>query len=389
MDERTDLLIVGAGPFGLALSAYARRLGIEHVVVGEPMSFWRAHMPDGMYLRSDSDWHLDVAGEATIDAYTASLGRTRRDVEPLSLDYYRDYVRWFQRATGISTREVLVNDIRQDADGFAASLSDGSRLQARRVVLALGFGYFAHVPPETASLLPEDSYAHTCDAVDLAQYAGRRVLIVGGRQSAFEWAALLCDHGAAAVHLSYRHDTPTFAAADWSWVLPLMDDTVRDPGWYRRLRTDEQQELQRRLWAEGRLKLEPWLASRIDDARVTLWPRTSIAACAASPEGLRITLDPAGDATIDDVIFATGYKVDLARVPLLTMLLPKVEMRDGAPVLTERFESSVPGLYFTSMAATRDFGPFLAFTVSARASARIIGDDVARSLAAAVMHHSA
>ena len=377
---KTDLLIVGAGPFGLALSAYARRLGIEHVVVGEPMSFWRDHMPEGMYLRSDSDWHLDITGEATIDAYTSALGRTRREVEPLSLEYYRGYASWFRERTRHESRRQRVDDLSRQGGLLVGALSDGSSISARHAVLAIGFAYFAHVPPETAALLPADSYAHTCDAVELAQYRGQRVLIVGGRQSAFEWAALLRESGAAAVHLTYRHDTPAFAAADWSWVLPLMDRTVGDPAWFRRLSAAEKDAISRRLWAEGRLKLEPWLAARIDHADVHLWPGTRIASAEATADGLHTLLAPDGAITVDSVIFATGYRVDLARVPFLATLLPQIALNDGAPVLNERFESSVPGLYMTSMAATRDFGPFLAFTVSARASARIIGDDIARKL---------
>ena len=35
------LLIVGAGPFGLAMAAYARGRGWEHAILGEPMEFWK------------------------------------------------------------------------------------------------------------------------------------------------------------------------------------------------------------------------------------------------------------------------------------------------------------------------------------------------------------
>ena len=55
MEQATDLLIIGAGPYGLAMAAYARHLGINHVVVGKPMDFWKVNMPAGMYLRTGSD----------------------------------------------------------------------------------------------------------------------------------------------------------------------------------------------------------------------------------------------------------------------------------------------------------------------------------------------
>jgi hypothetical protein len=64
------------------------------------------------------------------------------------------------------------------------------------------------------SLLFRGPHSHTCDLVDFAGLRGKRCLIVGGRQSAFEWAALIHEAGAAAVHVCYRHDTPAFKTAD-------------------------------------------------------------------------------------------------------------------------------------------------------------------------------
>ncbi len=39
----------------------------------------------------------------------------------------------------------------------------------------------------------------------------------------FEWAALLVEAGARSVDVVHRHDSPVFAASDWSWVMPLVD----------------------------------------------------------------------------------------------------------------------------------------------------------------------
>jgi cation diffusion facilitator CzcD-associated flavoprotein CzcO len=49
----SEVLIIGAGPFGLSISAHARGLGVDHRVVGRPMDTWRAHMPVGMNLKSE------------------------------------------------------------------------------------------------------------------------------------------------------------------------------------------------------------------------------------------------------------------------------------------------------------------------------------------------
>ena len=375
----TDLLIVGAGPFGIATSAYATHLGLDHVVVGEPMSFWKTHMPQGMLLRSACDWHLDPTDVHTIEAYLGESGRTPSDVEPLSLDFYLGYCEWFIRQKRIVSLQQIVKRLdRSAATGvFEAHMDDGTTQRARRVVLAVGMGYFAQIPAEISTMLPPDRYAHTCDTVDLARFAGQRVAIVGGRQSAFEWAALLTEAGAAEVHLTYRHDTPSFTESDWTWVPQLVERICADPGWFRALSDDQRSEMSRRLWGEGRLKLEPWLAERIERPNVHLHPRTSIAACETRADGsMTLGLDSGERIDADFAIFATGYRVDINRVPFLAAgdLLPMIAAHEGYPALDGHFQTSIPGLYLTSMAAGGDFGPFFGFTVSVRASARAIGD---------------
>ncbi|MFQ6027411.1 MAG: dimethylaniline monooxygenase, partial [Dehalococcoidia bacterium] len=96
MPRDVDLLIIGAGPFGLALAAYARHLGIDYLVVGKPMDFWKSHMPQKMLLRSRCDWHLDPLNQHTIEEYLRSQSLTPSEVEPLSRDFYLGYTQWFQ-----------------------------------------------------------------------------------------------------------------------------------------------------------------------------------------------------------------------------------------------------------------------------------------------------
>ena len=101
------------------------------------------------------------------------------------------------------------------------------------------------------------------------------MLILGGRQSAFEWAALLAEAGAERVDLVYRHDTPAFTESDWSFVDELLAETRRTRGWFRGLPEAERKAIAQRFWQVGRLQLEPWLAPRITAAH--LHPRTEIA----------------------------------------------------------------------------------------------------------------
>jgi thioredoxin reductase len=375
----TDLLIIGAGPFGLAVAAQAAHDRVEHVIVGKPMEFWRAHMPKGMFLRSACDWHLDPLGVHTIDAFLNTQGKTAKDVEPLSLDFYLSYVEWFQQQKNINPLPVYVEQIdcspAETNHRFIATTPDGV-INANRVVLAPGFKHFAHTPAELIERLPKDRYQHTSTFVDFRDAKNKRYLIIGGRQSAFEWAALLLEAGAVAIHLAHRHVTPAFDVADWSWVNVLVDNMAEDPSWFRRLSQAEKDEVNHRLWAEGRLKLEPWLAPRLKDDRVSVWPQTQLVSCQETSSGeLEALLSNGETIRIDQVVLATGYKVDIARLPILANTLrTTLETRNGFPVLDDHFETSIPGLFITSMPATQDFGPFFGFTVSVRTSARLIGE---------------
>jgi cation diffusion facilitator CzcD-associated flavoprotein CzcO len=382
---KTDVLIIGAGPFGLSVAAHASQRGIDHLIVGKPMEFWRKNMPKGMFLRSACDWHLDADNEHTIESYVASLGKTAADVEPLSLDFYHAYVGWFQKEKGIEPVAQYVERLDYDpqAQSFHAVLETRSEIRASRVVLAPGFRYFPNIPSELEPKLPKDRYSHTCTYVDFSDAKGKRFLIVGGRQSAFEWAALLLEAGASEIHLSHRHDSPSFETSDWSWVSPMVEAIAENPGWFRNLSQSEKDDVNHRLWAEGRLKIEPWLQSRLSTPRVKLWPGTQLMSCSAEVNGeLSIELSDGTKFKVDRVILATGYKVNISNVPYLSEgnIIGRLETRNGFPILNENFETSVPGLFITSMPATQDFGPFFGFTIAARVSARLICNALSESI---------
>ena len=376
MTTRAELLVVGAGPFGLAIAAYARRLGVEPLVVGEPMAFWKSQMPAGMCLRSGIDWHLDPAGEWTIARFLHERSLTADAVTPLPLATYLDYTAWFARRSRLDIVPSLVErlDSGPGGRGFVATLNTGDTVHADRAAVAVGFHYFAHVPRELAGLLPAGCWEHTCTAVDLAALRNKRCLLVGGRQSAFEWAALLGEAGASAIDVTYRHDTPAFASSHWEWAGPLVARFVDEPGWYRALTQQERDALAYRFWSEGRLKLEPWLTPRLHAGGVRPHPNTAIAAAAPLGGAVSVSLSDGTALVVDRVILATGYKPALDRVPFLAAgsLLSQIAVRNGSPVLDDAMQSTVPGLFFTSLLAADAFGPFFAFTVSARAAAQLI-----------------
>jgi hypothetical protein len=62
--------------------------------------------------------------------------------------------------------------------------------------------------------------------------------------------------------------------------------------------------------------------------------------------------------------------VDVGRVE--AGVLDQIAVSDGFPDLSPGFETSLPGLFVTGFASTRDFGPFYGFTKGCPSSARLV-----------------
>jgi thioredoxin reductase len=382
--EHTEFLIVGAGPYGLATAAYANSLGLDTTIVGRPLDFWKTNMPRGMFLRSGIDWHLDARGVATFEAYVNQRRLTPADIRPVPLERFLDYASWFMGRYHVAPRNAFVTHLGRSRSGYIATLDDGSRLSAAKVLLALGFTFFKHYPCDLVAKLPRGSYSHTCDTVDFDVYREKRVLIVGGRQSAFEWAALIREHGAEEVHLTHRHVAPRFTEPDWSWVQPLVQRTVIDHGWWRRLGAEQQTRIRDDFWATGRLVLEAWLDQRVHQPNIHIHEKTVVVSARSRVGGTYdVVLDDGSQCNVHRIILATGYQPNLGKVTFLdrATILDAIATVDGFPSLDPEFQTSLPNLYVTGLAATRDFGPFFGFTVGCPTAARVIGDAVVESSA--------
>ena len=382
---RIPLLIIGAGPYGLSTAAYARGQGLDFRLLGEPMGFWKQHMPAGMLLRSPASWHLDPLAIHTFERYIEGLGLSSHEVEPIPLELFLEYARWFQQEKQLQAQSSMVQELRYNDSMFTAKLEDGSEVLAQNVLVAPGLRYFKNVPEELGASLPAGRYSHTCDLTEFSSLRGKRCLIIGGRQSAFEWAALLSEQAGAEAHVVHRHETPRFAPSDWSWVDAMMEATVQMPGWFRCLPAAERDAIQRRFLAEGRLKLEPWLEPRIKAGNVQRWPRSQVVSCTELAGGdLEIRMDTGASLRVDHVILATGYKTDVHRVPYLAnpTISRFLRVAEGFPVLDEAFQSNMSGLLFAGPLAVKDFGPFFGFVIGSPTAARVIVDEVKRRLQA-------
>ena len=193
----TEVFVIGAGPFGLSISAYLSALGVDHRVAGRPMDTWRAHMPDGMLMKSEpyASTIASPDGRYDVEAYCKSSGLDYMErVGPLTRERFLDYADWYTKQLVPDILDDTVTEVARVDGGFRLSFAAAKPVTARQVVVATGVLPHRHLPAELAGL-PSELVTHTADHHDLGVFQGRRVVVVGAGQSALETAALLHEAG--------------------------------------------------------------------------------------------------------------------------------------------------------------------------------------------------
>ena len=369
---KCDVAIVGAGPYGLSAAAHLRAAnGLDIRVFGEPMSFWERHMPKGMLLRSPlAGSHLsDPSRSLTLQAYQKKSGK--QVTAPLPLYRFTDYGRWFQSQAvpDLDCRKVSL--VEKNGTGFQLTLEDGESWKARRVIVAAGIVPFAWHPPEF-SHLPFTLASHACEHCDLSRFAGKRVAVIGGGQSALESAALLNETGAEIEVLVRAPFVRWLWRQKWfhrfrpvARLLYAPPDVgqaglshiVARPNVFRRLpRSLQDRWGKRAIRAAG----AAWLNPRCAPIRISTG--TSVVSASPVAEQVVLKLSDGTERRVDHVLLATGYRVDVSRYPFLSgRMLESMRRINGYPQLDSGFQTSIPGLHFLGAPAAWSFGPLMRF----------------------------
>jgi thioredoxin reductase len=394
-----DVAVVGAGPYGLSVAANVAATGQSLRIFGRPLQTWAYAMPAGMKLKSDgfaSNLSAPSPG-STLREFCRDNGIRYHDTEePVSLATFVAYGLDFQRRFVPDLETVDITHIERSGDRFRLTTEAGQAVSAKRVVLAVGVTHFRVMPRELADL-PASLASHSADHRRMDRFARRKVAIIGAGSSAVELATALIDAGAAATIVT-RRDRIDFnsepIAGEPSLLRRLMHpSTPLGSGWRSRLASDLPQ-IYRGLPAPLRLAilrrhLGPRSAWYLRDkllGRAEIMAGHRLEGAAVTGSGVRLKLRDASGASkifdADHVIAATGYWPQLDRLHFLDGSLRRaIRHVAGVPILSRDFETSIPGLYATGLAAAGSFGPLLRFVAGADYTARRIGRHVAASRA--------
>jgi putative flavoprotein involved in K+ transport len=226
-----DVVVVGAGQAGLAVSYYLRAFGVEHLVLerGRVGESWRSARWDSFTLVTPN-WMTNLPGHAL--ALGTGTNFISRDALVGLLESF---------AEGLPVIEgVEVTSVTADDRGYLVT-TPAQRFFARAVVIA-GGGQRIPVVPSLAARLPAG--VHQCDAARYRNPAALppgAVLVVGSGQSGAQIAdelatagrdVLLATSRVGRVPRRYRGRD----VHEWSVELGLYDqaaDAVTDPAAFR------------------------------------------------------------------------------------------------------------------------------------------------------------
>ena len=319
-----DVLIIGAGMYGIAAAAALAMKGIGNITMldraadgqeGPWITYARMET-----LRSPKGLPGLAFGIPSLTFrawYEARFGRDAWDaLYKIPNADWQAYLTWVRTILGLKLRsQTEVLRLEPCAGWVTLTLREAGverRLHARRVVFASGRGGMGiSVPGWVDPALWPDRVAHTMADIDFGALAGRRIAVVGAGPSAWDNAATALERGAARVDMYVRRAelpqvnkgrgsaTPGYfegwadlpAAEKWK-ILVYLQDLQAPPPHETVLRT-----------------------IRNPGFRIHLG--TPLQGASRTADGVKLSL-PGGDAAeADFLILGTGFAVDLRGAPEL------------------------------------------------------------------------
>jgi thioredoxin reductase (NADPH) len=285
MQDMYQLAIIGAGPAGIATAVEGYLQGIRDIVLLEKdqnhNSTIRKFYKDNK--RVDKDWK---GQKVELDGTIYFVDGTKET----TLDFFDEIIK--SHAVELNTH-VEVQSIENKKDYFEISMSEKT-IKAKNVVVTIGRMGKPNKPSYKIPKELKSKIGHTLDVCE----KGDKVLVVGGGNSAIEYAIDLCPH--SDVTLSYRK-------AELTRVNPLNKELIK---------------------------------KAIEDEKVSAIFSTNIVGLEEENSKVKVIFEKREPEFYDKVVYAIG-----GTTPSAFLQSSGIKEENGKPVHDENYETNVKGIF--------------------------------------------
>ena len=209
--EEVDLLIIGAGPIGIATGIEAKKVGLSYVIVDKGCLVNSLYnYPKNMTFFSTSD-RLEIGG-------VPFISHNPKPTRAEALEYFRRVTSSWELSTRLYEK---VEEVSKTSGGFDVNTSKG-KYRAKSIVLATGFydlPYLLNVPGEE---LPKVKHYYD----EPHPYFDMKVIVVGSSNSAVDVALETYRKGAKEVTMVIRE--PEIGKTVKYWVRPDIENRIKE-----------------------------------------------------------------------------------------------------------------------------------------------------------------
>ncbi len=327
-----DALIVGGGMNGLAAAFALRRLGVEkirQIDTAEPGKAgpWRTYarmefLRSGKNLTGPSLGHSLLTPRSWWQA--KHPGAKWEEGGYFKREEWADYIEWYGKITGaiVEYRTELKSLDAHDKFVDVSIISDGNKLShfcARNVILATGRDGLAtpRIPIAFEKLRDDHRVLHSSKIFDPSTMAAKRVAVIGLAASAFDNAALVAEAGATVTIIGRAMEVPRLnkmkhtVTAAFAEGFPLLPNTEK-LRWLTHI-------------TECRIAPPHHTVKRVAGLGVKLLTGNSVKRVEIKNESLELFLDKSS-VEVDQVILATGFKMDLSSVGFLKNVFDDIKL---------------------------------------------------------------
>ncbi len=211
MSEKIDVLIIGAGPIGLACGIEAKRAGKSHVIIDKGClvnSIY--HYPKNMTFFSTSE-KLEI-GDVPF------ISHNPKPVRSEALEYFRRVAMHWE--LNVKLYES-VDEVKKSGSNYSVTTSKGS-YEAKAIVIATGFYDLPYKLGVTGEDLPKVKHYYD----EPQPYFGMDVAVIGAANSAVDVALETYRKGAKSVTMIIRERAINPRVK--YWVLPDIENRIKE-----------------------------------------------------------------------------------------------------------------------------------------------------------------